>query len=349
MVSGDVSTGGDGQGTGAAGTVTAIAVNGKTYEPTAGIVTIPDYPTSLTWSVIEGRPTHLSDFTDDVVSGKYQPLSSAINTSNIGNQSVKYATTAGSAPASDVSAWAKKSSLAASDVPNLDWSKITSGKPTTLSGYGITDAYTKAIIDGRLETLSARDTFDLLYADAIFSDVVNAESFIGPLIGNADTATKLLTARTIWGQSFDGSGNVSGAFSGATTGSFSSNVNVGGNLVVSGDVSTGGDGGGSSSGGSGDSLCLGPVELDMQSISSLGTFTQAQMDGFGLTTTVISNMLAGLYTKVIDWGGGDVYDYNGFGVIGSIIRLYFRQGNGESVDYTFTLYYDKTKWTITEN
>lgn len=32
------------------------------------------------------------------------------------------------------------SALAASDIPNLDWSKITSGKPTTLSGYGITDA-----------------------------------------------------------------------------------------------------------------------------------------------------------------------------------------------------------------
>ncbi|MGE9743833.1 tail fiber domain-containing protein [Bdellovibrio bacteriovorus] len=30
--------------------------------------------------------------------------------------------------------------LAAGDIPNLDWSKITSGKPTTLSGYGITDA-----------------------------------------------------------------------------------------------------------------------------------------------------------------------------------------------------------------
>lgn len=35
---------------------------------------------------------------------------------------------------------AYKSSLTASDIPNLDWSKITSGKPTTLSGYGITDA-----------------------------------------------------------------------------------------------------------------------------------------------------------------------------------------------------------------
>lgn len=30
--------------------------------------------------------------------------------------------------------------LAASDIPNLDWSKITTGKPTTLAGYGITDA-----------------------------------------------------------------------------------------------------------------------------------------------------------------------------------------------------------------
>lgn len=30
--------------------------------------------------------------------------------------------------------------LSDTDIPNLDWSKITSGKPTTLSGYGITDA-----------------------------------------------------------------------------------------------------------------------------------------------------------------------------------------------------------------
>lgn len=32
------------------------------------------------------------------------------------------------------------STLVASDIPALDWSKITSGKPTTLVGYGITDA-----------------------------------------------------------------------------------------------------------------------------------------------------------------------------------------------------------------
>jgi hypothetical protein len=35
-------------------------------------------------------------------------------------------------------------SLSPSDVPALDWSKITSGKPTTLSGYGITDGVKNA-------------------------------------------------------------------------------------------------------------------------------------------------------------------------------------------------------------
>ena len=31
--------------------------------------------------------------------------------------------------------------LVSSDIPALDWSKITTGKPTTIAGYGITDAY----------------------------------------------------------------------------------------------------------------------------------------------------------------------------------------------------------------
>jgi hypothetical protein len=37
--------------------------------------------------------------------------------------------------------------LTANDIPNLDWSKITTGKPTTLGGYGITDAFTKSQIE----------------------------------------------------------------------------------------------------------------------------------------------------------------------------------------------------------
>lgn len=38
-----------------------------------------------------------------------------------------------------------------SHIPNITWSKVT-GKPTTLSGYGITDAYTKGESDGRYVT-----------------------------------------------------------------------------------------------------------------------------------------------------------------------------------------------------
>ena len=34
--------------------------------------------------------------------------------------------------------------LTATDIPNLDWAKITSGKPSTASGYGITDSITAA-------------------------------------------------------------------------------------------------------------------------------------------------------------------------------------------------------------
>ena len=40
------------------------------------------------------------------------------------------------------------------------------------------------------------------------SDVISAPSFTGALTGNADTATKLKTARTINGVSFDGTKNI---------------------------------------------------------------------------------------------------------------------------------------------
>lgn len=39
---------------------------------------------------------------------------------------------------------------------------------------------------------------------------ITATSFIGNLTGNADSATKLATPRTIWGQSFDGTGDITG-------------------------------------------------------------------------------------------------------------------------------------------
>ena len=40
--------------------------------------------------------------------------------------------------------------------------------------------------------------------------IVYAANFVGPLQGNAATATKLRTSRSIWGQSFDGTGDITG-------------------------------------------------------------------------------------------------------------------------------------------
>ncbi len=73
------------------------------------------------------------------------------------------ATTSGTAVAP---AW---DTLAAGDIPNLDWSKITSGKPTTLSGYGITDAatsgHTQAVNKGGTN-ITSYTKGDILYASA---------------------------------------------------------------------------------------------------------------------------------------------------------------------------------------
>lgn len=79
------------------------------------------------------------------------------------------------------------------------WSDITSGKPTTLSGYGITDAYTKTESDNKYPTKTG--------SGASGTWGIN-------VTGNAGSATKLQTARTLWGQSFNGQQNISGDLTG---------------------------------------------------------------------------------------------------------------------------------------
>lgn len=55
--------------------------------------------------------------------------------------------------------------LSASHIPNLSWSKITSGKPTTLAGYGITDAK----ISGGVITLGTNTITPLVDHQPIYS------------------------------------------------------------------------------------------------------------------------------------------------------------------------------------
>lgn len=68
-------------------------------------------------------------------------------------------------------------------------------KATTLAGYGITDAYTKKESDGKYPTKTGSG------ASGTWSINVT---------GNAGTATELQTACSLWGRSFDGTGDVSG-------------------------------------------------------------------------------------------------------------------------------------------
>ena len=83
-----------------------------------------------------------------------------------------------SMPASDVYSWAKASSK-----PSYSWSEITS-KPTIPTNN---------------------------------NQLTNGAGYItssGSISGNAATATKLATSRTLWGQSFNGTANVSGNMTG---------------------------------------------------------------------------------------------------------------------------------------
>lgn len=65
--------------------------------------------------------------------------------------------------------------------------------------------------------------------------IVHAANFVGPLQGNAATATKLQTPRNIWGQSFDGTADVRGTLSGVANIQFSANnaYDIGSNSAAS--------------------------------------------------------------------------------------------------------------------
>ena len=110
------------------------------------------------------------------------------------------ATTSGTAVAP---AW---DTLAAADIPNLDWSKITSGKPTTLSGYGITDAaasgHTQAVNKGGTN-ITSYTKGDILYASA-------ATTLSKLAIGTAGKFLKATTDGPSWDSLPTASSNTAG-------------------------------------------------------------------------------------------------------------------------------------------
>ena len=313
---------------------TADANKSVSYAVTSGVAN------SVAWGNVSGRPTRLSDFTDDIVSGKYLSLTGGIMTGplrvdhyilgynynhagknapafvfdkpgsymtgigangeadtiyfscvsandikaswitsykqkwkfngtiyqednavihagNIGSQSVNYAATSGVANA-------------------VAWSGVT-GKPTTLSGYGITDGLYSPEVSVPQTNITwfeniiktNRKAFIYNTDGAEFAYLIGMESYTpdfpryGVILkmgysdtylrllrrsgntwltndwekisaGFADSADKLQTARTIWGQRFDGTSNVDGNLSCNGQGSFNS-IQIG-NITISYDA-----------------------------------------------------------------------------------------------------------------
>lgn len=116
--------------TGGKGTANGIVVNGDTYTPNEdGIITLPNYPTSLEWGNISGKPSWIGStkpsYSWDEIGGK--PSVFPTNWENV----------------SDKPSWIGATK------PTYNFSEIQN-KPTTLAGYGITDAYTKNDISGLL-------------------------------------------------------------------------------------------------------------------------------------------------------------------------------------------------------
>lgn len=116
--------------TGGKGTANGIVVNGNTYTPNDdGIITLPNYPTSLEWNNISGKPSWIGStkpsYSWDEIGGK--PSVFPTNWENV----------------SDKPSWIGATK------PTYNFSEIQN-KPTTIADYGITDAYTKNEISGLL-------------------------------------------------------------------------------------------------------------------------------------------------------------------------------------------------------
>lgn len=66
----------------------------------------------------------------------------------------------------------------------------------------------------------------------LFGTENNKWRYSGAFVGNASSATKLMTARTIWGQNFDGTQNVSGNMTGVGNITMSGNIYMGNNRNI---------------------------------------------------------------------------------------------------------------------
>ncbi|WP_413586390.1 tail fiber domain-containing protein [Bdellovibrio sp. HCB274] len=120
-------------------------------------------------------------------------------------------------------------SLVATDIPSLDFSKITSGLPTTLLGYGISDAVrnlggTPGFKSGTNATKGAAGTVGNIYISTDTKEIYRDNGTTWDLVGSASGAGGTITGVTA------GAGLTGGGTSGTV--SLAVNVGNGANQIV---------------------------------------------------------------------------------------------------------------------
>ena len=219
---------------------------------------------ATSFSFIKNKPTQLSQFTDNIgvashIANKANPH--AVTTAQIGavdlisNQNiggVKSFTNNVTAPTFIGALSGNASSATTSDMLTVIDSRSVTDLPENITNRRITAFFkTNAIVNDPPVTTGSSfahilnmngynsgnvgnggHTTQLAFGDSLAirqstsTTAWGAWTRLALVTDNVASATKLQTARTIWGQSFNGEGNVLGALTGATTGSFSSSVST---------------------------------------------------------------------------------------------------------------------------
>lgn len=210
------------------GGLAGIKVNNQTYSPDAeGYITLPDYPTSLDWESIEGKPTTLEEYgitgndllqalkeVDGAFSGLDADLLDGLHSADF----CRYAV---------AQSGVNLNNMTGGGILAVTQSQITQ------SGANFPERMAGTLFYGR-SAYSVTNQIYATYQGNWYMRSGGTGNFtpwkqVAFTDSTVDAANRLANARTLWGQSFDGRNNVSGSLSGVK------DIDMSGGLTITGD------------------------------------------------------------------------------------------------------------------